>query len=92
MIIKLNYLLILIFIIILVYENIYLNYLFHDVKKLLCCDMFTFPNCYLQAFVLILCGPNTEEPRPVDTPLLWTTHNCGHFSPDLFGFPYINNG
>ena len=33
--------------------------------------------------------PDTVEPRPVDTPLLWTPHHCGHFSPGPFGFPYI---
>ncbi len=30
----------------------------------------------------------TVEPRPVDTPLLWTPNHCGHFSPGPFGFPY----
>ncbi len=25
----------------------------------------------------------------MDTPLLWTPHHCGHFSPGLSGFPYI---
>ncbi len=29
------------------------------------------------------------EPRPVDTPLLWTPRHCGHFSPGPFGFPYM---
>ncbi len=31
----------------------------------------------------------TVEPRPVDTPLLWTPHHCGRFSPGPFAFPYI---
>ena len=31
---------------------------------------------------------STVEPCPVDTPLLWTPHHCGHFSPSPFDFPY----
>ncbi len=42
------------------------------------------PNVY-QYWVWFPC---TVEPRPVDTPLLWTPHHCGHFLPSLFSFPY----
>ena len=45
---------------------------------------FAFCNWYLRIF----SDKNvTVEPRPVDTPLQWTPHHCGHFSPGPFDWP-----